>query len=104
MPSQSKQLVGFNGWSPLVWSAPGVANAAGSGAGDAVTVSTLSAFFADSQGNGWLPANYSVLVTPNQACSASVSAKTATGFTVTLTPASGVTLAAGTFDVLVFSV
>jgi hypothetical protein len=45
--------------------------------------------------------NFVVNVTPSQACFATVSNKSITGFTVTLTPLSGVTLAAGSFDVTV---
>ena len=48
-----------------------------------------------------LPPNYSVKITPSQACLVSVTNKTWNGFNVTLTPPSGVTLAAGTFDVMV---
>jgi hypothetical protein len=84
----------------------GVANPAGSGAGASVSVPLT---FTDQYGTGLLPVgngvqNYSVQVTPSQACFASVapSSKSSSGFTVTLTPtASGVTLAAGTFDVTV---
>jgi hypothetical protein len=97
-----RQLIGANGWSPIVFSVPGVANVAGGGDGDAVTITSLSAYFTDAYGTGLLPPVYSVQVTPNQACSASVTNKTSSGFDVVLTPASGVTLAAGTFDVLVF--
>jgi hypothetical protein len=78
-----------------------VPNLAGSGNGSPVSISLASAFV-DSFGNGVLPSlNYSVLITPSQSCWASVSGKTSSGFTVTLTPDSGVTLAAGSFDVLV---
>jgi len=52
---------------------------------------------------GALPPNYAVHVTPSQAAMASVSAKISSGFSVTLTPLSTVTLAAGVFDVLVFA-
>lgn len=72
----------------------GVANLAGGGAGTAVT--TAVAFV-----NQELPPTYNVQVTPNQAAMASVTAKTANGFNVTLTPLATITLAAGTFDVLV---
>jgi hypothetical protein len=83
----------------------GIANAAGSGAGASVSVAISS--FVDQYGTGQLPSgngvqSYSVQVTPNQACFVSVTNKTTSGFTVTLTPTgSGVTLAAGTFDVVV---
>jgi hypothetical protein len=95
-------LIGANGSSPTVFSVPNVANGAGSGNGDAVTVTSLADFFTDAYGTGQLPPVYSVQITPSQACSASVSSKSSSGFDVVLTPASGVTLAAGTFDVLVF--
>jgi hypothetical protein len=48
-----------------------------------------------------------VVVTPSQACFATVSNKTSAGFNVTLTPASpggvNATLAAGSFDVAVLA-
>ena len=75
-----------------------VANAAGSGAGSAVTTPVA---FNDLLGNSELPTNYTVLITPSQACMASATNKTSSGFDVVLTPPSGVTLAAGTFDVVV---
>ena len=71
----------------------GITNAVGGGAGAAVTtvVSGLK-----------LPAAYTVLVQPNQDATAFVTAKTATGFSVTLTPRLAAnTLAAGTFDVVI---
>jgi hypothetical protein len=63
-----------------------------------VTISNL----VDAWNNGQLPANgaYAVLVSPSQACAVSVSNKSTSGFTVTLTPISGA-IAAGTIDVLV---
>ena len=77
-----------------------VPNAAGAGAGDSVStpVSVVSQF-----GDGLLPsANYLVLIAPSQPCTAVATAKSSTGFTVTLTPlSSGVSLAAGSFDALV---
>jgi hypothetical protein len=76
-----------------------VANAAGAGAGDAVTTALT---FEDQYGNGTLPPEYSVVVTPSQACMVSVTDKTTSGFNVVLTPASG-TLEAGTFDLVVVS-
>jgi hypothetical protein len=97
-----QKLVGANGFSPPVASLSNVANDSGSGAGNPVTVSSLASFFEDQFGNGLLPPAYSVQVTPSQACAASVMSKTSTGFSVTLTPDSTVTLSAGTFDVLVF--
>jgi hypothetical protein len=83
----------------VVASQLGIANAAGGSAGASVT--TAVSFSAG------LPANYFVSVTPSQACFATVTGKTSTGFNVTLTPASpggvNATLAAGTFDVAVIS-
>jgi cytoskeletal protein RodZ len=72
-----------------------VANLAGGSAGVAVTTAVAFA-------PGALPASYAVHVTPSQACFISVTTKTNTGFNVVLTPTTGsVTLAAGTFDVVV---
>jgi hypothetical protein len=79
---------------------PNVANAAGAGEGAAVTTAVA---FVDQYGNGTLPPEYSVIATPNQACFVSVSNKTASGFSVTLTPLSGATLAAGEFDLIVMA-
>jgi hypothetical protein len=61
--------------------------------------------FQDMYGSGLLPQNgaYAVAVTPSQACAVSVSSKSTTGFTVTLTPPSSGTIAAGTIDILVHS-
>ena len=74
---------------------PDVPNVAGAAAGDTVVTSVAL--------NGNVPPNYSVAVTPNQAAFVSVTNKTATGFDVTLTPTvSTATIAAGTFDVVVF--
>jgi len=71
-----------------------VANPAGSGAGAAVTV-PLSGF-------DDLPANYAVIVNPGQDATWFASGKSATGFSVTLTPRLAAnTLAAGSFDVVV---
>ncbi len=76
-----------------------VANPAGGSSGASVTVAiTIDEQF----GTGRLPSTYAVVVTPSQSCFASVTNKTNTGFNVVLTPTSGsVTLAAGTFDVVV---
>ena len=74
----------------------GVANVAGGSNGAAVT--TAVSFPA-----GSLPPNYLVHVTPSQAAMVSVTNKTSSGFNVVLTPLSTVTLAAGTFDVLVIA-
>jgi hypothetical protein len=51
-----------------------------------------------------LPATYGVQATPSQAAIVSVSAKTFSGFVLTLTPFSSTeTLAAGSVDVVVFA-
>ena len=73
---------------------PKTANAVGSGAGVAVTTPFTGLE---------LPANYSVIVSGlSQTAFVTVTNRTNTGFSVVLTPiASGVTLAAGTFDVIV---
>ncbi|WGS53568.1 hypothetical protein LFL96_21155 [Paraburkholderia sp. D15] len=77
----------------LVGNLPNQANAAGSGAGATVVIPFTGLK---------LPATYSVLGCMSQAGDLSVGNKTQTGFTVTLTPsASTVTLAAGTFDLLI---
>jgi predicted cobalt transporter CbtA len=71
----------------------GVANgSAGTGVAVTVAVSFL---------NSELPANYAVHVTPSQPCWVSVTSKTANGFNVVLTPQSTLSIAAGTFDVIV---
>ena len=65
---------------------------------------TTAVTFVDRFGGGLLPANaqYVVSVTPSQACFATVTARTMSGFNVVLTPpGSNVTLSAGTFDVAV---
>ena len=74
----------------------GVANVAGGGAGAAVaTVVTFSEA---------LPASYVPVVHPGQAAVWWISAKTAFGFTVNQKPQDNtVTLAAGTFDVILFA-
>lgn len=76
-----------------------VANAAGGGAGAAVTVALPNAF-----PGGELPADgsYSVSVDAGQACVTAVTAKTATGFTLTLTPyPATATFAAGKLQIVV---
>jgi hypothetical protein len=95
------RLIGANGYEPVVAAIFNVANAAGSGAGNPVTITVSN--LVDQYGNGMLPASgaYCVIASPSQACMASITTKTTSGFTLTLTPPSGVTLAAGTFDVLV---
>jgi hypothetical protein len=78
----------------LLANLPAVANAAGGSAGAAVTTAVSAN----------LPAAYTVQVTPSQACFVSVTSKTSSGFSVVLTPTLGsVTLAAGTFDVVVLA-
>ncbi len=75
----------------------GVANVAGSVAGAAVITAVSFA-------SASLPTNYVVLVTPGQDATAYVSAKTSTGFNVTLVPRQATaTLSASTFDVLVLA-
>ncbi|KVV22318.1 hypothetical protein WK80_22270 [Burkholderia multivorans] len=77
-------------------SAFGVSNAAGGSAGAAVTVSIT--------GLSGLPANYGVMVNPGQDATWFVSAKTATGFTITLTPRLAAnTLSAGSIDWMLFA-
>lgn len=79
----------------IVGNLPNVATAAGSGAG-ATVVKAFTGLR--------LPANYSLQVSASQACDISYSAKTSTGFTITLTPPlSSITLAAGTIDVTVIA-
>lgn len=79
----------------LVAAGIGVANAVGGAAGAAVTVVVT--------GLKNLPANFGVLVNPGQDATWFVSAKTATGFTITLNPRLAAnTLAAGTVDWFLF--
>jgi hypothetical protein len=95
------RLVGASsGYAPVVATAFNVPNAVGSGSSPV----TVSLSFVDQYGVGQLPQNgaYSVHVTPSQACFVSVTGKTASGFSVVLTPLSTGTIA-GTFDVLVHS-
>jgi hypothetical protein len=73
-----------------------VANGAGGGAGLAVIVAVAVPVKAGLPANG----NYIVDVEASQDCTTFVSAKTATGFNVTLTPRlAATTLSAGTFNV-----
>lgn len=75
----------------LMASAVGVANAAGGGAGAAVTVVV--------SGLKGLPANYGVLVNPGQDATWWVDTKTTSGFTIHLLPRLAAnTLASGTID------
>jgi hypothetical protein len=77
------------------------ANAAGSGQGATVTVQCN---FVGQWGQPLLPSpsSYVVSVAASQACFHSVSNKTASGFTVVLTPTSSTaTLAAGSIDCIV---
>ncbi len=88
------KAVDGNGWAGSAAVALGlgnnVANAAGAAAGDTVTVAVALA-------GDEIPPSYNVQVTPSQACFVSVSGKTQTGFTITLTPTvSTATIAAGT--------
>lgn len=74
----------------LMACASGVANASGA-AGAAVTVAVT--------GLKGLPANYVVIVNPGQDATWFVSGKTATGFTITLTPRLAAnSLSAGSID------
>jgi hypothetical protein len=76
----------------LVGNLPNQANVAGASAGATVVIPFTGLK---------LPANYTVLGM-SQAGDLSVSAKTQSGFTVTLTPpSSSVTLAVGTFDLTI---
>lgn len=73
-----------------------VANAAGGGAGQAVTVAVA--------GFKNLPANMGVLVNPGQDATWWISNKTSTGFTINLAPRLAAnTLAAGTVDWFLFA-
>ena len=69
------RLVAANGGNPICATAFNVANAAGSGSSPV----TVSVSFVDQFNVGQLPQNgqYSVHVTPSQACFASVTSKTA---------------------------
>jgi hypothetical protein len=101
MPTK-KQLIGANGWTPSMQITPNVANGAGTAGAD-VTVS-LATSYTDAYGNGVLPNDYCVLVTPSQDAMVSVTGKTTSGFSVVLTPkVAAATIAAGTFDVVVLS-
>jgi len=84
----------------VVASQLGIANAAGGSAGATVTTPVTFPY-------PGLLANYIVTVTPSQACFATVTGKTSSGFNVVLTPASpggvNATLSAGTFDVAVLA-
>jgi hypothetical protein len=63
-----------------------VSNAAGGGNGQSVSTPVT---FTDRFGTGLLPVNnYVVQVMPSQACWATITSKTASGFNVVLTPAS----------------
>jgi hypothetical protein len=105
MSMKIQQLIGANGYTPFVYSLPNQQNNAGGGAGQSVTVS-FATTFQDNYGNPVLPAQglYSVQVTPNQSATAAVTNKTASGFSVVLTPLPSTgTLASGQFDILVHS-
>ena len=65
---------------------------------------SLATSFQDQFGNGVLPENgaYAVLVSPSQPATVNITGKTASGFSVLLTPVpSTVTHAAGTFDCVI---
>jgi hypothetical protein len=79
----------------------GTANAAGSGAGAAVSTSVS---FVDKYGSALLPQSlsYIVNVSPSQPAFVTITNKLQSGFNVVLTPKdSSTTLAAGTFDLTV---
>jgi len=79
----------------LVCNLPNQATVVGAGAG-AVVTKTFTGLR--------LPPIYSVQVSASQACDCSVTNKTASGFTVTLTPPqTTITLAVGTIDVTVIA-
>jgi len=93
-----------------------VANAAGDGAGGSVSVAVSVPYTPGSVQYpgvlGQIPnppsgplagvgSNYAVIVNPSQAAMINVTGQSSSGFTVTLTPSDGVTLAAGTFNVVV---
>jgi hypothetical protein len=78
-----------------------IANAAGSGAGAAVSTAVS---FVDKYGSALLPAalSYLVNVSPSQPAFVTITNKTPSGFNVVLTPKdSSTTLSAGTFDLTV---
>jgi hypothetical protein len=105
MSIKKQRLIGESGYTPTHYALPNQANTGGGGAGSPVTASFAN-YFVDPFNNPQLPdpPNYSVAVTPSQACLASVVGKTSTGFSVVLTPTpSSSTLAAGSFDVIVSS-
>jgi hypothetical protein len=94
-------LIGANGYQPVVAAIYNYPNP--SGATNAAVTVSLS--LKDVWNNGLLPGDngvgrYTASVTPSQACFASVTNKTTNGFNVVLTPLSGNSIAAGTFDVL----
>jgi hypothetical protein len=79
----------------------GIANAAGSGAGAAVSTAVT---FVDKFGSALLPAtlSYIVEVSPSQPAFVVITNKSPSGFNVVLTPKdSSTTLSAGTFDLCV---
>ncbi len=93
-PTSYGNTTGYRGNVVLL---PNNVNAAGSGAGAAVSVPFVFTGLT-------LPSNlaYTVEAMPSQACAISWTSKSTTGFTVVLTPlTSGVTLSSGTFDVVV---
>jgi hypothetical protein len=83
----------------------GISNAAGSGQGNSVSVVVpLTEKSSDAVTPIWPTglATYTVVISPSQACFWNITNKSASGFTVTLTPpSSSATLAAGTFDALI---
>jgi hypothetical protein len=92
-----ERLIGGNGYTATVACLRNIPNAAGSGT---AAVTTVIDNLTDTFGVGQLDPTgaYSVQVTPNQACLVSVTNKTASGFTVVLTPVGGAAIQAGSFD------
>ena len=79
----------------ICWMQSGVTNLVGTAGADVTTAVSFT---------GEMPATYVALVTPNQDAAVSVTSKTSNGFNVVLTPKlATATIAAGTFDIIVFA-
>jgi hypothetical protein len=88
-----------SGQSMLLGVLANIANPGGGSAGASVSVPVSLV----ANGVGLLPPVHAVVVTTSQACFTNVISKSTTGLTVVLTPTgAGVTLAAGTFDLIIF--
>lgn len=86
-----------NGYNVAEVLMPNIPTDVSGGAGQDVTVSVVF-----SEGNLPTNLNYTIQAVANQACAISYDNKAITGFDIILSPlASGVTLAAGTVDVIV---